>query len=472
MQKDLVICQIPFTGTDYPLMAGAVLKSIADKAGWSNIVYDFNKIYYEKLKSHHLGRKVTDFLLHETCDEEILPFIKEMFDYMSDVIISHQPKLVAISLFSYCCKTSATYLCMMIKQKNPNIKIIAGGSGLYDGVSMKTDYGDHMKRMKLFDHYIIGDADHSFYEFLNDNRQFSGIDSSNWEQISNNDLDKLPYPNYDDHDWNIYQKVSIPITGSRGCVRKCNFCNDILHWKKFSFRTADSIFDEMISQSQKYKIFHFEFSDALINGNVREFRKLCHKLAIYNKNTSQPLQWSSQFIFRPKQQFDQDDWNNLYNSGALSLNVGVESLDEDIRYDMGKKFNQSDLEYNLDQCKRLNLQVVCNIIVGYPLEDQTSIDKSKKWLVDNQKYNDIMVLNFGGTMAIFPDTELWKNKEKYNIILKDGIWQNWHNHMSTPSLRKKWWQELYMTAKNNGFEVHHSFENSIILEGLELRETI
>ena len=181
MQKDLVICQIPFTGTDYPLMAGAVLKSIADKAGWSNIVYDFNKIYYEKLKSHHLGRKVTDFLLHETCDEEILPFIKEMFDYMSDVIISHQPKLVAISLFSYCCKTSATYLCMMIKQKNPNIKIIAGGSGLYDGVSMKTDYGDHMKRMKLFDHYIIGDADHSFYEFLNDNRQFSGIDSSNWD---------------------------------------------------------------------------------------------------------------------------------------------------------------------------------------------------------------------------------------------------------------------------------------------------
>lgn len=472
MQKDLVICHIPFTGTDYPLMAGAVLKSIADKAGWSNQLYDFNKIYYEELKLHDLGRRVTDFLLHETYDPTILPYVKKMFDDISNQIISHRPKLVALSLFTYCCRTSAVYLSMMIKQKNPEIKIIAGGSGLYDGVEMKTDFGNHMKRMKLFDHYIIGDAEHSFYQFLTNNKDFAGIDSPNWQQISNEDLNQMPYPNFDDHDWPIYQRVSIPITGSRGCVRKCNFCNDILHWKKFSFRTADSIFDEMLSQSDKYKIYHFEFSDALINGNVREFRKLCEKLAQHNKTAKNQIKWSSQFIFRPKNQFAEEDWNNLNDSGAVSLNVGVESLDEDIRHDMGKKFNQADLEYNLLQCKRLQLPVVCNIIVGYPLEDQNSIDKAKQWLKENQRFNDVMILNFGGTMAIFPDTELWNNKEKYNIKMQPPTWQHWHNHISTPSLRKKWWQELYLSAKQNGFQVLHTFENSIILEGLTLHESV
>ena len=91
---------------------------------------------------------------------------------------------------------------------------------------------------------------------------------------------------------------------------------------------------------------------------------------------------------------------------------------------------------------------------------------------ENQRFNDVMILNFGGTMAIFPDTELWNNKEKYNIKMQPPTWQHWHNHISTPSLRKKWWQELYLSAKQNGFQVLHTFENSIILEGLTLHESV
>lgn len=471
MQKDLVICQIPFTETNFPLMAGAVLKSIANKAGWSNVLYDFNQTYYNEIKNHDLGNRITDFLLHETHDTKVLPFVKHMFDDMSDQILRHKPKLIALSLFSYCSRTSAIYLALVLKQKNPKVKIIAGGSGLYDGVMMNTDFADHMRRIKLFDHYIIGDAEHSFYNFLS-RKEYYGINSSNWKQISNQDLNILPHPNYDDHQWNIYQEPAIPITGSRGCVRQCTFCNDILHWKKYSFRSADSIFDEMIDQSKKYNLYHFQFSDALINGNVKEFRSLCNKLAHHNANTRNPITWNSQFIFRPTQQFNDIDWDNLKLSGAKSLSVGVESLDEDVRYDMGKKFNQEDLEYNLAQCKRVGLEAACNIIVGYPLEDEKSIQKSKKWLESNRQFNDCMVLNFGGTMAIFPDTELWNNASKYNITIDGPPWQQWHNHVSNPALRKKWWKELVECAQSNGFKVEYSFENSIILEGLDLNAEI
>ena len=468
MQKDLVICQVPFTETAFPLMAGAVLKSIAEKAGWSSILYDFNQLYFDKIKKDYNASRVVDFLLHETHDTKILPFVKQMFSEMADKIIEHQPKLVAISVFTYCSRTSAVYLSMMIKQKSPNIKIIAGGSGLYDGVMMKTDFADHMRRMKLLDHYIIGDAEHSFLEFLKDNKNFGGINNADWQQIANKDLDVLPHPNYNDHQWSIYERKAIPITGSRGCVRKCTFCNDILHWKKFSFRSADSIFEEMLAQSNKYGLYHFQFSDALINGNVKEFRSLCQKLADYNNSNQQQLSWDSQFIFRPRKQFAESDWDNLKASGVSSLSVGVESLDEDIRYDMGKKFDQEDLEYNLYQCQRLKIEAACNIIVGYPLEDEKSIDKSKQWLADNTHFNDYMKLNFGGTMALFPDTPLFVNAEKYGITIDGPPWQNWWNQSSTPQLRKKWWSELVACAKSNGYHVQYSFENSIILEGLDL----
>ena len=166
MQKDLVICQIPFTETAFPLMAGAVLKSVAEKSGWNSIVYDFNQLYFNEIKNNALGKRIGDFLLHETYDLQILPFVKDMFNEMAEKVLSHDPKLVAISVFTYCSRTSATYLAFCIKQKNPNVKIIAGGSGLYDGVMMNTDYANHMRRMRLFDHYIIGDAEHSFAAFL------------------------------------------------------------------------------------------------------------------------------------------------------------------------------------------------------------------------------------------------------------------------------------------------------------------
>ena len=122
MQKDLVICQVPFTETAFPLMAGAVLKSIAEKAGWSSILYDFNQLYFDKIKKDYNASRVVDFLLHETHDTKILPFVKQMFSEMADKIIEHQPKLVAISVFTYCSRTSAVYLSTMIKQKSPNIK--------------------------------------------------------------------------------------------------------------------------------------------------------------------------------------------------------------------------------------------------------------------------------------------------------------------------------------------------------------
>ena len=73
----MVICQVPFTETAFPLMAGAVLKSIAEKAGWSSILYDFNQLYFDKIKKDYNASRVVDFLLHETHDTKILPFVKQ-----------------------------------------------------------------------------------------------------------------------------------------------------------------------------------------------------------------------------------------------------------------------------------------------------------------------------------------------------------------------------------------------------------
>ena len=55
-------------------------------------------------------------------------------------------------------------------------------------------------------------------------------------------------------------------------------------------------------------------------------------------------------------------WKLTADSGAYMLNVGVESVVNDIRQHIKKKFNNDDLEYNLKMAKRykINLKTIRN----------------------------------------------------------------------------------------------------------------
>lgn len=467
-QKDLVLATVPYTESSVPLMAIAVLKSIAEKANYSCVSIDFNIEYYNLTKNHIYQNKFIDWFFNETFYPEIESSLYKMFDDMSDRILSYNPKLVGLSLFSYACQVSCKYLCMLLKQKSPNTKIIIGGSGVFDNVLGDHSYVNDLKEMNLIDHYIIGDAENSFYDFLN-NQTPVGLDDSNWKELSNADLSVLPIPNYDDYNFSMYETTAIPIVGSRGCVRRCTFCNDIVHWKKFSYRGGEHIFNEMLVQHEKYGINEFVFVDALINGNMREFKVFLQRLANHNEsNPDNKLSWNSQFIFRPKNQFNEEDWRLLKLSNPSVLKVGIESLSEDVRYHMGKKFDQASLIFGLEQALQHNIQILGLMIVGYPTESEEDIDKAKEFLKDNIKFKDIITFSWGGTMAILPGTEIYNNTDKYNIKLFGPPWQNWVNTItgSNPKQRAEWLKELYEYSKSLGYRTFTGIENEGMIETL------
>lgn len=467
-QKDLVLASVPYTETASPLMAIAVLKSIAEKANWNCIALDLNIKQYNLVKNHTQQKKLVDWFYNENYYPELEDVLFRMFDKMSDEILSYQPKIIGLSLFTYACQISAKYLCIMLKQKSPGTKIIIGGSGIFDNVLGDHSYVNDLKSMKLIDHYIIGDAENSFYDFLI-NQQTIGLDDSNWKELTNEDLSNLPPPNYDDYDFSLYEFPSIPILGSRGCVRRCTFCNDIVHWKKFSYRGGEHIFNEMLMQKERYKLNDFVFSDALINGNMREFKVFLQHLAEYNDNhPNDKISWDSQFIFRPKNQFSEDDWSLLKRSNPSALQVGIESLSENVRFHMGKKFDQASLNFSLEQALKHNITIRGLMIVGYPTETREDIDISKQWLTDNVQFKDVIHFTWGGTMAVLPGTEIYNNQSKYNIVVEGPPWQNWTNTVtgSNPKQRAEWLVELSSHCKSLGYKTFCGIENETVVESL------
>ena len=105
-----------------------------------------------------------------------------------------------------------------------------------------------------------------------------------------NDLNSLPFPDYSGLDITQYvagspigdqvrnknykKRNEIALIGSRGCVRKCTFCDVEAYWPKFRWRSAQNIFDEMMYYYKNNNMDRFIFYDSLVNGNSKQFEEL------------------------------------------------------------------------------------------------------------------------------------------------------------------------------------------------------
>lgn len=469
MQNTVTIASVPWTDTDSPLMAPAVLKSSLTKNGIYSVAIDLNAETRQRIKSSAYRNEILEFFLTEQVPPQAIDAIHELFDWMVTRILSSNPQWVCLSLLTHSSQIPNRWLCLHLKQRCPEIKIVIGGPGCFSSLKSIDTYVTSMKRQKLIDYFISGDGEESLPQLILGNDTYTGINSTIWKELDN--LDRLPIPNYDDYDWGLYKVRRVSIWGSRGCVRNCTFCDIHEHWSKFQWRTAESIFEEIKVQYEKYGIDVFSFTDSLINGNQKEYRKLIRLLAEYNKGKSeeQKIKWTSFFIFRSEEEMKEEDWRLTAESGCLMLMVGVESFVEHIRYHIKKKFSNKDLEYGLEMCKKYNLKVTLLTIVGYVTETQKDHEEQLEWIKNHKHFagNPVSAVQIGSGMAILPGTEAFRTHKELGIILGDNeVYQDWTRPDigSTPELRMKWHQETKQALEQAGFTSRYMMDNHVLIE--------
>jgi len=155
-------------------------------------------------------------------------------------------------------------------------------------------------------------------------------------------------------------------------------------------------------------------------------------------------------------------------SGADSLAVGIENLNQHIRYDIGKKFSNEAIDVHLALAQKHNIRLQLLNIVGYVNETEDDINFIKQWLRDHTVYQDILHLQFGGTLGIFPNTWLDRNWERLGLERTGDSPQSWINRAidSTPEKRARWAQEINKLGTNLGYSVADNLDNHYILESM------
>jgi hypothetical protein len=430
---DILFCSAPGTLSSRPTLAPAILKSCSINAGFDAMALDLNIEIYNQIAQHPKQKLLEEFFQLQKIHKDVVDDIGNLLDYCANRIIKLNPKILGLSLLTQDSQFFTVWLCYHLKILKPDLKIVIGGSGIKNFVAeSKINFAEVLQLKGYIDDYINGDGEYSIVEYLKDNLSYPGINSGTWQPIK--DLNVLPHPDFSDYDFSQYDDKGIPICDSRGCVRTCEFCDIIEHWKKYQYRTANNIFDEMQYQIKQHNITRFFFYNSLTNGNMKEFQKLLDLICEYNlQNPGAQISWDGYFIVRNKKQHPEDFWQKIKKSNGY-LQLGIESVVEKVRVALGKNFTNEDIDYHLEMAKKYSVPLLLLLIVGYPTEVQQDFEFTKQWFRDRKKYacNPIDRVIFS-LSAILPNTKLERKQEEYGIVRGEipTIWMTQVTAIST-----------------------------------------
>ena len=455
---DIVVISVPGVFRKIPQAAPALLKASVEAAGFTCRTIDFNIRFYQEIAE--AGPIESYFATGMNTEQE--PQASALVEKWCQDIIKLNPRFVGISVFTYQNRIATELFCRHLRRLS-NVKIILGGQGLGDGsISNGDSFGRQLCDQQLADHWIRSEGEVSLVELLKNNITYPGIDSDTFQQID--DLDSVPFPNYDDYQLDLYENRSLPVTGSRGCVRSCSFCDVHEHWK-YRYRAGQNIADELLYLNNRYSVTHFNFSDSLVNGSLKEFNKFTEILAQHNENNNDPLYWTSQFIVRPNNQVNEQYWKNIAKSGGRTLAIGVETGSDAVRQHMNKRFTNADLDYTMEMLDQHGITCQFLIIVGYPTETEEDFQATLDMFTRYKKYiHVIQNINVGNTLGILPGTPLFKTAAEYNIVLDkyENNWEALDNPDLTLERRLQRHVELKQHVVSLGYQLsNHSADHMI-----------
>lgn len=465
--SNIALVALPKQDLIRPPAALPVLAGVCESVGANHSIWDFNVWLRQQCDDQLWNTIDSNWIKIDSYAAETQSWYQRftsLLDQYIDLIIKSEPDLIAISVFTTWSSHAAFAMITQIRQKS-NIPILIGGSGIITKLAFANQQPlcEYLLQNKLIDYYIHGEGEIALAQLLTGNTEAPGINNTNSVQID--DLDSLPLPCFRNIDISQYEyrgNRSLTINGSRGCVRACSYCDVSRYWPKYRYKSGNRIADEIFYTWKTTGINSFEFSDSLVNGSIREFRKMNRRLI--ELSTEYPnfkIVYKGQFICRSAVQFKEADYRDMQAAGCDYLYVGVETFSESVRMSMDKKFDNAALDFHLRMCAKYGIPNVFLMIVGYPTETahdhKLNLDGLKKY----QHYAQagiIEMITFGFTTTILEYTPLHSQREALNIVSEFEDFENTSNWVSlnNPSLnymeRVRRWVELTELADSLGYQ--------------------
>ena len=302
----------------------------------------------------------------------------------------------------------------IVKQHDPRILTIVGGPMATSHAEVVVDY------LKI-DYAVLGEGEEIAFNLLKaiqngeDTSEILGIaykkdgkciETPEAPRI--NDLDALPFPDYEGFEFGYYldnfkhdnQTIVLSndirmsyIAGSRDCPAKCTFCFRTMGGD-YVIRSVDNIMEEIKYLIDRFGVNQIELSDEIFSVNKKRVYEFCDKIEKLK------IPWTCQIRVN---MINDALIQRMKEAGCSLISYGLESASRSVLKSMQKGIKVEQIEVALKATRNAKITIQGNWIFGDPLETPETVRETLEFNRRHRQYNIHLdyLLAYPGTPMYF-----------------------------------------------------------------------
>ena len=203
----------------------------------------------------------------------------------------------------------------------------------------------------------------------------------------------------------------MPILTSRGCPYPCKFCIvPELNNRKWRYRTAKNIVDEIEYFKNNYSVNEFHVEDLNPTVNDKRTREICNEII----NRKLKIHWKICAGTKIESIKNEETIDLMQKSGCRYISISPESGSKNVMKSINKPFNLKHANRIIKRMNDKNIFSQACFVLGY-------IDETKKDLIETRKLIFNLTKNGVDEIAIFiitpiPGSEIFDSFDGYKSL--------------------------------------------------------
>lgn len=331
--------------------------------------------------------EILDIDAHRYSDDEVT---QRVADTPCDVIAVG----TLVSRYAWFKRTAAA-----IRRTRPKIPIVVGNT-------LGTSVPHIVCSRTAADICVLGEGDETIVDLLaaiDSGRDLKGVRGICFRNGDGNvvrteerpviqEIDQIPFPNYDLFETDLYlprshkhvssidfiklppeKIIAMPVNTARGCPYRCSFCYHAFQEKRYRHRSPRNVCDEVELLQKKYGVVHIDFWDELTFYSCQATEEFLDLMIERNLKVTWLASMRSDLLTHIPREKAREVARKYVRAGAIGAGFSLESGNNDILKAMNKHNTNEDFIQQTGIFREVGLPIYTSIVLGYPQETEETI---------------------------------------------------------------------------------------------------
>lgn len=377
---------------------------------------------------------IARYLLEANYDVKIIDCVAQRLSLteLQSKIVEYSPTVVGVSsttvAFYY-----AKQVLSLVKSVDPEIITVLGGAHI------TAFFKEAMKECESIDIGVLGEGEQTLLDIVRKIDNNDSIDTVKGIVFRQNgtliqtesrptvrDLDEIPFParellpNLHSYAHTALRgkkrKLTTTMITSRGCPKKCGYCDQSVFGRVWRSHSADYVFSEMKLLKEDFGVDFISFEDDNFSLSKERVKAICKKIIEHPLDIGWACSGRADNV-------DDEMLKLMKTAGCESIYVGIESGSPRILKLINKNISKDKVNEGIRKIKENGIRILGSFILGIPSE-------TKEEMLQTLDYSLSLPLD-GASFFIFtpyPRTELRKLAFQYGKVST-----NWKDYTGHPS---------------------------------------